>query len=275
MAGFDCPTIAAQTYHPERYKRIDAYGWAVHIGPGCTREHDVRWFHAARSQADCLRMAFGPSWHIYFLNQMGQTPPPNAAPEREPGTEPGAGAMQFYLLTHSQTGWRLLVRLPVARDGDEWASLPDTPRGRLCTVTPDESAPDDDNAAATAREVAHARRTWVADSLTRNVLVGASMYDLMTEVERYSRKATPAEALAQARMRTSRLTDPPPPAWAWNEQVGTDLRAVLTEVWMAEKGLKGQDAEAMRVMCALAGWQAIHAYASDSSTATLDARPVA
>lgn len=239
VAGVDCPDIDPMPLHPRRTKKMDAYGWAVHIGPGCTREKDKRWFRYARSQADCLRLAFGDNWRIDYLGAMP------SANDEQVGTV-------FYLLTYQQVGWRLLVRLPSSRDGhDAWATHPDQRQGRI---------PAESDAAESAA-LMEARRTWMADSIKGNTMAVADMATLLTQVATHARKPTFREARNFA-------TKPgelrvPPPAWAWDEQVAESLTAVLVQVWLAERAFTGTDAAAVQTMLALGGPQVLNAYEGD------------
>jgi hypothetical protein len=222
---------------------MDAYGWAVHIGPGCTREKDKRWFRYARSQADCLRLAFGDNWRIDYLGAMPRAADDSA--DERVGTA-------FYLLTYQQVGWRLLVRLPSTRDDDDaWGTLPDQPQGRIPAEVD----------AVEAAALMEQRRTWMADAIKGNTMAATDMATLLTTVARHARKPTFHEARAFA-------TKPgelriPAPAWAWDEPVAEALTAVLVQVWLAERGFTGTDATAVRTMLALGGPQVLNAYEGD------------
>lgn len=243
VASVDCVDIVPTVFLPERYKAMDVYGWVVHIGPGCTREKDRRWFRWARSQADCLRLAYGGAWwRIDFLGAMGA--------DADHG---------FYLLTHHAAGWRLLVRVPRRRDAaDSWASMPDVACGRIGADA--DAATNTVVDADAAKVLMEARRTWFADTLQHNTVGADSMVALVDEVATLARKPTFAEAFANPRPRGIGL-HPAAPAWAWDEHVTADLTRTLVEVWLAEQGYAGADASAVRTMVALGGEQALNAYA--------------
>lgn len=139
-----------------------------------------------------------------------------------PSTRPDGSSS--FLLTERQFGWRLLCHF--RPKGKGWCTDVHEPRGALSGDDP-------------ARDVAVAglRREWLASAAT-DTSACASLWKMLTRLSRKSRDAVKADDRAAA----------------------TLLVETLTEVWLAEQGYTGADAQAIRTMVGLSGLHALKSY---------------
>lgn len=135
---------------------------------------------------------------------------------------------RFALLTQRESGGRLLVRLSSVEGG--WCSDPSVPAGEDLTTEP----------AKRRENLSQWRRTW----LRARVYEAVNTEDLRSLISAIG----------------TRPEEPPAPGddseQKWLLGVG------LVEVWLAEHGFTGTEAQAVRTMVALRGLSALDAYAA-------------
>lgn len=236
--GIDCTTIAPSVFAPDRTARpFDAQAWMRVIGPGCVKEAHLDWFAPPRSMVEALRLAYGDTWRIDLL----------------PAGEDMSG---LFLLTQRRTGWRLMVRLGVGLMlSADPMSIPPAPRplsyvgspvGQWCS---DPQEPRGDDLRETARyatSTAVRRRGWLARALRDNSVATEDLHSMLRSVGiRPERPSTVDDGLGYARL----------------------LSGALVEVWLAENGYTGSDAQSIRALVALRGLDTLRVYERAALTA--------
>lgn len=135
------------------------------------------------------------------------------------------GCRMTFLLTDREFGWRLLTN--VRPRGQGWCTDIDIARGALSPEHPERNT-----------ALAGIRRDW-----------------LSAEVAITTGFTTLKEALSNRERRTA-MTSIGPEEMAYARVV----RDALIEVWLAEQGYTGADAQAVRTMIALGGLSALNSY---------------
>lgn len=230
LPGLDCPTIPVSRFDPARASRgFDGQGLTHRVVRDRVTNTPLEWFYAPRSMVDGLRLAFGEQWRINVL----------------PSTRENAG---LFLLTQQWTGWRVLVRLGIGAYVADPITVPAPPRpndegespvGPWCTHPTDPRGPDLGKGIDRAVSTAVRRKGWLSRAIRDSSAATEDLRALMRSVGiRTEQPGTVGDGLEEPRL----------------------LCAALVEVWLAENGYTGDEAEAVRTMVALRGLDALGSY---------------